>query len=237
MKKAAKFALVKTIPVFLGYIFLGIAFGLLLQQAGLGVFWTFLISLIIYAGSMQFALVGILTSGLSLITTAVMTLFINSRHAFYGLSFIEQFKKMKGRYPYMVFSLTDETFSLLCSAEQSEDFTDREWNEALFFTALFDQCYWVAGSVAGALMGELITFDTTGIDFAMTALFVVICVDQWKAAKTHLPALTGFVCGIFFLILIRSANFILPALAATAAILMLMRQRIEANAKEVTEDE
>lgn len=232
MKKAAKFALVKTIPVFLGYIFLGIAFGLLLQQAGLSVFWAFLISLIIYAGSMQFALVGILTSGLSLVTTAVMTLFINSRHAFYGLSFIERFKKMKGAYPYMVFSLTDETFSLLCSAEQPEDFTDREWNAALFFTALFDQCYWIAGSVAGALMGELITFDTTGIDFAMTALFVVICVDQWKTARTHLPALTGFVCGIFFLILIRSANFILPALAATAALLMLMRQRIEANAKE-----
>ena len=115
MKKAAKFALIKTIPIFLGYIFLGIAFGLLLQKSGLSVFWAFLISTLVYAGSMQFALVGILTGGLSYVTTAVMTLFINSRHAFYGLTFIERFKEMRKAYPYMVFSLTDETYSLLCS--------------------------------------------------------------------------------------------------------------------------
>ena len=108
MKKAAKFAFVKSIPIMLGYVFLGIAFGLVLQKAGLGPLWAFLISACVYAGSMQFALVGILTGGLSFVTTAVMTLFINSRHAFYGLTFIERFKKMKKAYPYMVFSLTDE---------------------------------------------------------------------------------------------------------------------------------
>lgn len=227
MKKTAKFALVKTIPIFLGYIFLGIAFGLLLQKSGLGVLWAFLISALVYAGSMQFALVGILTGGLSYITTAVMTLFINSRHAFYGLTFIERFKEMKKAYPYMVFSLTDETYSLLCSMARPADFTDREWKQATFFVSLFDQCYWVLGSVLGALMGELIKFDTTGIDFAMTALFIVICVEQWKGAKTHLPALTGFACGIFFLALIRSSGFILPALIAAVMLLMLMRKKIE----------
>lgn len=164
MKKAAKFALIKTIPIFLGYLFLGIAFGLLLQKSGLSVFWAFLISTLVYAGSMQFALVGILTGGLSYVTTAVMTLFINSRHAFYGLTFIERFKEMRKTYPYMVFSLTDETYSLLCSMARPADFTDSEWKAATFFTAFFDQCYWIAGSVLGALMGELITFDTTGID-------------------------------------------------------------------------
>ena len=174
MKKAASFALVKSIPIFLGYIFLGIAFGLLLQKSGLGVFWAFLISLLVYAGSMQFALVGILTGGLNAVTTAVMTLFINSRHAFYGLTFIERFKEMKKAYPYMVFSLTDETYSLLCSMERPKDFSDREWRLATLFVSLFDQFYWVAGSVIGALIGEMITFNTTGIDFAMTALFVVI---------------------------------------------------------------
>ena len=219
MKKAAKFALIKTIPIFLGYLFLGIAFGLLLQKSGLGVFWAFLISTLVYAGSMQFALVGILTGGLSYVTTAVMTLFINSRHAFYGLTF-------------MVFSLTDETYSLLCSMARPSDFTDREWKAATFFTSFFDQCYWIAGSVLGALMGELITFDTTGIDFAMTALFVVICVDQWKAAKTHIPAVTGFICGALFLVLIRSSNFILPALAAAVAMLLFLRRTVEQKMEE-----
>ena len=232
MKKAAKFALIKTIPIFLGYLFLGIAFGLLLQKSGLGVFWAFLISTLVYAGSMQFALVGILTGGLSYVTTAVMTLFINSRHAFYGLTFIERFKEMRKTYPYMVFSLTDETYSLLCSMARPSDFTDREWKAATFFTSFFDQCYWIAGSVLGALMGELITFDTTGIDFAMTALFVVICVDQWKAAKTHIPAVTGFICGALFLMLIRSSNFILPALAAAAAMLLFLRRTVEQKMEE-----
>ena len=227
MKKAASFALVKSIPSFLGYIFLGIAFGLLLQKSGLGVFWAFLISLLVYAGSMQFALVGILTGGLNAVTTAVMTLFINSRHAFYGLTFIERFKEMKKAYPYMVFSLTDETYSLLCSMERPKDFSDREWRLATLFVSLFDQFYWVAGSVIGALIGEMITFNTTGIDFAMTALFVVICVDQWRAAKTHIPAVTGFACGLLFLALIRSSNFILPALAATVAVLLFQRKYIE----------
>ncbi len=232
MKKAAKFAFVKSIPIMLGYVFLGIAFGLVLQKAGLGPLWALIISAGVYAGSMQFALVGILTGGLSFITTAVMTLFINSRHAFYGLTFIERFKKMRKAYPYMVFSLTDETYSLLCSMARPRDFTDREWDMATLLVSLFDQCYWVAGSVLGALAGQLITFDSTGIDFAMTALFVVICADQWKHAKTHIPAIAGFGCGILFLALIRSANFILPALAAVVLVLLFSRRIIERKMEE-----
>ena len=232
MKKAAKFALIKTIPIFLGYLFLGIAFGLLLQKSGLGVFWAFLISTLVYAGSMQFALVGILTGGLSYVTTAVMTLFINSRHAFYGLTFIERFKEMRKTYPYMVFSLTDETYSLLCSMARPSDFTDREWKAATFFTAFFDQCYWIAGSVLGALMGELITFDTTGIDFAMTALFIVICVNQWRETSCHLPAKTGFFCGMLCLALFGPSGFILPALIAVSALLLIFRHTIQRNMED-----
>lgn len=227
MRKAAAYAFVKSIPILLGYIFLGIAFGLVLQKAGLGPVWAFFISLFVYAGSMQFALVGLLTGGLGFVTTAVMTLLVNSRHAFYGLTFIERFKAFKKAYPYMVFSLTDETYSLLCSLKRPKDFTDRQWDAAFFFIALFNHLYWIAGSVAGAAAGGLISFDSTGIDFAMTALFVVICVDQWRAAKTHIPAMAGFICGAAFLILIRSANFILPALAAAVGILLLCRRRVE----------
>lgn len=232
MKKAFQYALVRSIPVMLGYIFLGIAFGLVLQKAGLGTGWAFLISLVVYAGSMQFALVGILTSGLGFVTTAVMTLFINSRHAFYGLTFIERFKKFKKAYPYMVFSLTDETYSLLCSMPRPEDFTDRQWDMAFFFVSLLDHAYWIIGSVIGAGAGQLIPFDSTGIDFAMTALFVVIAVDQWKHARTYMPAVTGFVCGFLFLALVRSANFILPALAATVCVLLLSRKAIEKRMEE-----
>ena len=232
MKKAFQYALVRSIPVMLGYIFLGIAFGLVLQKAGLGPGWAFLISLVVYAGSMQFALVGILTSGLGFVTTAVMTLFINSRHAFYGLIFIERFKKFKKAYPYMVFSLTDETYSLLCSMPRPEDFTDRQWDMAFFFVSLLDHAYWIIGSVIGAGAGQLIPFDSTGIDFAMTALFVVIAVDQWKHARTYMPAVTGFVCGFLFLALVRSANFILPALAATVCVLLLSRKAIEKRMEE-----
>lgn len=232
MKKAFQYALVRSIPVMLGYIFLGIAFGLVLQKAGLGPGWAFLISLVVYAGSMQFALVGILTSGLGFVTTAVMTLFINSRHAFYGLTFIERFKKFKKAYPYMVFSLTDETYSLLCSMPRPEDFTDRQWDMAFFFVSLLDHAYWIIGSVIGAGAGQLIPFDSTGIDFAMTALFVVIAVDQWKHARTYMPAVTGFVCGFLFLALVRSANFILPALAATVCVLLLSRKDIEKRMEE-----
>ena len=232
MKKAFQYALVRSIPVMLGYIFLGIAFGLVLQKAGLGPGWAFLISLVVYAGSMQFALVGILTSGLGFVTTAVMTLFINSRHAFYGLTFIERYKKIKKAYPYMVFSLTEETYSLLCSMPRPEDFTDRQWDMAFFFVSLLDHAYWIIGSVIGAGAGQLIPFDSTGIDFAMTALFVVIAVDQWKHARTYMPAVTGFVCGFLFLALVRSANFILPALAATVCVLLLSRKAIEKRMEE-----
>ncbi len=236
MRKAAKYALVKTVPILLGYVFLGTAFGLLMQRSGFGVGWALLISLLVYAGSMQFALVSLLAGGAGFVTTAVMTLFINSRHAFYGLTFIERFKGMKS-YPYMVGSLTDETYSLLCSMARPKDFSDREWKAATLLVSLFDQGYWVAGTLIGAVLGQLITFDTTGIDFAMTALFVVICVNQWREARTHAPALLGFGCGIVFLALIRSANFILPALAAVSVLLLLLRRRIEGQAEEGNEDE
>ena len=232
MNKEWKFAFEKTIPVLAGYLSIGIAFGLLMQNMGYNVFWALLISLILYAGSMQFVLLQFFTGGASLITVAIMTLLVNSRHLFYGLSFIDTFRSMGKKYLYMVHSLTDETYSLLCSMARPADFTDREWKAATFFTAFFDQCYWIAGSVLGALMGELITFDTTGIDFAMTALFVVICEDQWKAAKTHIPAVTGFICGALFLVLIRSSNFILPALAAAVAMLLFLRRTVEQRMEE-----
>ncbi len=225
MRQTVRFAFYKTIPVLLGYLFLGLAFGLLLQEAGYSFWWALLSSGIVYAGSIQFVLVEFLNGGTGFLTVAVMTLLINSRHAFYGLSFVEKFRKMK-TYPYMIFSLTDETYSLLCSLKVPEGIDEKK---AMFLIALFDQLYWVAGSVLGAALGQVLPFDMTGIDFAMTALFVTIFVDQWREAKSHLPAIVGLCSAAVCLLIFGGSNFILPSLIITVGILMALRGRLETS--------
>lgn len=225
MRQTVRFAFYKTIPVLLGYLFLGLAFGLLLQEAGYSFWWALLSSGIVYAGSIQFVLVEFLSGGTGSLTVAVMTLLINSRHAFYGLSFVEKFRKMK-TYPYMIFSLTDETYSLLCSLKVPEGIDEKK---AMFLIALFDQLYWVAGSILGAALGQVLPFDMTGIDFAMTALFATIFVDQWREAKSHLPAIVGLCSAAVCLLIFGGSNFILPSLIITVGILMALRGRLETN--------
>lgn len=218
--RSIRFAFHRTIPVMFGYLFLGMAYGILLQNAGYGAGWAFLTSLVIYAGSMQFILVGFLSSGISLVSAALTTLSVNSRHIFYGISFIDTFKKMGRLRPYMIFSLSDETYSLLCGTDIPDGCDQKK---VLFFMAFFDQCYWIAGSVAGALLGEVIPFDTTGIDFSMTALFVVIFVEQWLSSSNHTPAIIGLLCGILCLVFLGSSRFLLPALIITVALLILWK--------------
>ena len=225
MRQTFRFSFYNTIPVLLGYLFLGLAFGLLLQEAGYSFWWALLSSGIVYAGSIQFVLVEFLSGGTGLLTVAVMTLLINSRHAFYGLSFVEKFRKMK-TYPYMIFSLTDETYSLLCSLKVPEGIDEKK---AMFLIALFDQLYWVAGSVLGAALGQVLPFDMTGIDFAMTALFVTIFVDQWREAKSHLPAIVGLCSAAVCLLIFGGSNFILPSLIITVGILMALKGRLETS--------
>ncbi|MBS7007008.1 MAG: AzlC family ABC transporter permease [Anaerostipes sp.] len=217
-KENFKYAAAKSIPVFFGYIFLGIAFGILMEKAGYGPLWTLAASLFIYAGSMQFVLVSFLTAGAPLGLAALTTLFINGRHIFYGLSFVERFKKMGIYYPYMVFSLTDETYSVLCSCE--EERVEQE-PRILFWIAALDQCYWAAGSFIGALAGGLLPFDFKGIEFSMTALFLVIFLDQWKSSKEHSPAIAGLAAASFFLVLLGPDRFLLPALLMIAALMCL----------------
>lgn len=218
------FAFRQTIPVMLGYLFLGMAFGLMLQDAGYHFLWAFLSSVIIYAGSMQFVLVTMLTGGVGLLYAALMTFFINGRHIFYGLSFVEKYKKMGKAYPYLVFSLTDETYSVLCGTRVAGGMEEKK---VYFWISFLDHCYWITGSVLGAVLGQYLTFDMTGIDFSMTALFVVIVVEQWQGAKTHAPAIIGAVSGLFFLALLGPDRFILPSLLCAMAILLLIRKKEE----------
>lgn len=235
IKKALKYSLIKTLPVLFGYLFLGFAFGLLLQREGYDFLWAFLISVFVYAGSMQFVMISFFNGGISFITIVIMTLLINSRHIFYGLSFLEKFKNMKKVYPYMIFSLTDETYSLLCSVKVSDIISERK---VYFLIAFLNQCYWIIGSILGGLIGQIINFNTKGIDFSMTALFVVIFVEQWKESTTHIPVFIGLFSSLFCLIIFRTEKFILPSLILTVTILILLRQVISKDVlkEQINED-
>ncbi|SHI68480.1 AzlC family ABC transporter permease [Parasporobacterium paucivorans] len=225
MKHTLKTAFFKTVPVLFGYLFLGIAFGILLDDAGYNFLWSLGISIFVYAGSMQFVLISFLGGSMGMAAVALMTLSVNSRHIFYGLSFLKKFKRFrKIPFLYMIFSLTDETYSLLCSLDQKET---RESDRLFFLISLLDHSYWVAGSLLGSLIGNLITFNTEGIDFAMTALFVVIFVEQWLKAKSRLPAITGGVFAILCLLIFGPDKFILPSLLASVSCLMFMKTVIE----------
>ncbi|MBR5520541.1 MAG: AzlC family ABC transporter permease [Oscillospiraceae bacterium] len=227
-KKTFRYALVQTMPVMVGYLFVGAAFGLLLADAGYGLPWAASMALIVYGGSLQFALLPMIASHTSLVTVAVMSLSICSRQMFYGLSLIERFKKMGKKALYMIYSLCDETYSVLIT-DVPEDIDRQKFD---FYVAALDMCYWVSGCSLGNLFGSMIPFDTTGVDFAMIALFVVICTEQWIGSKNHLPAITGAVCGLACLVVFGPDNFILPALAGSMLVLMMLKNKVE-----VTKDE
>ncbi|MEZ3420404.1 MAG: AzlC family ABC transporter permease [Eubacterium sp.] len=220
-----KFALKKSLPVLFGYLFLGAAFGIMLYEAGYTVLWAILISVVVYAGSGQFLLVSLLSSAASLPTVAFMTLFVNSRHIFYGLSYVETFKKGGWRYPFMIFSLTDETYSVNTSIHTVPANVDEVM--ARYFIGLFDHIYWILGSVIGALAGQLIPIDFTGVDFSMTALFVVIYIDQMIEAKNKFAGIIGIVCAVLCLIVFGADKFLLPSLILTVALLSALKPLIQ----------
>ena len=204
-----KKAFINTFPVMTGYIVLGMGFGILLKTKGYGVWWALAMSVFIYAGSMQYLAVSLLTSGASLIATAITTLMVNARHLFYGISMIDKYKGAGAKKPYMIFALTDETYSLVCS-EEIED--TKEWHRYFFVVSLFNQIYWVMGSVIGALLGSVIPFSVEGIDFALTALFITIFVEQWLSTRRHAPAIIGVVVSAVCVLIFGADNFLIPAM-------------------------
>ena len=214
--RAARRAVKLTLPVLCGYLFLGIAFGATLAQAGFGPAWALLISTFVYAGSLQFVMVPFLASGVSLVTVALTALMVNARHLFYGLSLIERFQSMGAMRPYMIFSLSDETYSVYCGMNGQES------NSVMLRVGLYDQLYWIAGSLIGAVLAQQLPFDLTGIDFSMTALFVVICVERAMNRSDRLPMALGAVCALLSLLLLGPDRFLAPALAATALLLTVM---------------
>ena len=224
-RRTLDLAFIKTVPVMAGYIVLGMGFGILLSGKGYGPFWAFLMSTIIYAGSMQYVGVGLIAGGASLLSTFLTTLIVNARHLFYSISMIDLYSDAGRKKPYMIFALTDETYSLLCDGQVPEDTDPQTYR---FLVSLLNQIYWILGSVAGSFLGEVLPFDTTGIDFSMTALFVATFVEQWTAQKDHLSALTGVIASVLSLCLFGTDRFLIPAmLMITAALLLvnLVRER------------
>lgn len=221
-KKTAKTAFFDTIPVMTGYLFLGIGFGIIMQQNGFGLGWAAAMSVFIYAGSMQYVGVGLLTGGAGLVTAALATLLVNARHLFYGISMINAYKGTGKKKPYLIFALTDETYSLV-SREQLPRGVER--NAYFFLVSLFDQCYWVAGTALGSLAGSLIPMNFEGIDFALTALFVTIFVEQWLSSKDHFPAIVGVVSAAACLLLFGPDTFLIPTMILITAIFVLIHRQ------------
>ena len=224
LRIACKAAFPHTIPVLTGYIFLGMAFGILLNSKGYSAWWALLMSGLIYAGSMQFVAIELLASIFNPIQTIVMSLVVNARHLFYGISMLDKFKHIGKKKGYMIFALTDETFSLLCGA-RTPDGVDENWFR--FFITLLDQSYWVLGSVMGGVIGSMFKFNTQGIDFVMTALCIVIYLDQWKSTKDHFPALAGVVVTVLCLIIFKADNFLIPSMIGILLVLALYKKRYD----------
>ncbi len=222
MKRVLKQALISTLPVLTGYLVLGFGFGIILKANGFSILLAAAMSLFIYAGSMQYAAIGLLTGGASLITAALTTLAVNARHIFYGISMIDRYKSAGLKKPYLIFALTDETYSLVC--HDNPDISESERINYCFFVSLLDHIYWVSGTLLGAVAGTIIKFNSAGLDFALTALFITIFLEQWLTSKKHSPALIGLLVSVASLVLFGADKFLIPAMLIIALLLCISKE-------------
>lgn len=214
-------AFIATIPVMAGYLVLGIGFGMVLRTRGFGVLWAFAMSAGIYAGSMQYVAIDLLTGGVSLITAALTTLAVNARHLFYSISMIDKYKNQKKK-NFLIFTLTDETYSLVCS-----DAAEKSGDASIYYfcVSLFDYLYWITGSIIGSILGSVLPISTEGIDFALTALFLTVFVEQWLSTKNHLAAITGVTSSVLCLVIFGRDHFLIPAMILITCMLADMRKK------------
>lgn len=220
-KKALMIAFRDTIPVLTGYLFLGIGFGILLSEKGYGVGWALAMALFMLAGSGQYLAVDLLASHASLIATALAMLLVNARHIFYGISLLDTYKDAGKAKPYLIFGLTDETYSLVTQNEPPEGISRHSY---CFLVTLLDQIYWVCGCVLGSVAGALLPFDFTGVEFVLTALFVTMFVEQWLTHKDHLPAVIGVGSTVLCLLIFAKDVFLIPSMVLIAALLTVSRK-------------
>lgn len=227
MKKAFKAAFPHTIPIFAGFWFLGMTYGIYMNVSGFPFWYPMLMSLTIFAGSMEFVAVNLLLGVFNPLQAFAMTLMINARHLFYGISMLDKYRGMGWKKFYLIFGMCDESFSINYTAEIPED-TDRGW--FMFFVTLLNQFYWFFGATLGGIFGSLIHFSTEGLDFVMTAMFVVIFLEQWLKEKNHVSAVMGVVLSLLCLVAFGADDFMIPSMLAIFAALTLMRGRLEGGA-------
>ena len=217
-KRHLKAVFLDTVPVLTGYLFLGMGFGILLTESGYGVLWALAMSIFVFAGSGQYLAVSLLANSSGLLSAAIATLLVNARHLFYGISLLEKYKGAGKKKPYLIFALTDETYSLVTQNEPPEGMSRHSY---CFTVSVLDHIYWIAGCTLGALVGQFIPINYEGIEFVLTALFVTMFVDRWLTNKDHFPAMVG-VCATFVsLLLFGSEFFLIPAMVLIALLLTL----------------
>ena len=209
VKDVTKQAFIKSIPIMCSYVFVSMAYGMMMENAGFAWYYSLFTSLTVYTGAFQFVLITFLSSGASIVTIAVTALLMNSRQSFYSLSFLEIFRKMGRKKLYMIHTMTDETYAV----------------KEMFLVAFFSRCYWMFGAVMGGLIGQLIPFELTGIDFCMTALFIIIFIDQWEKAEKHFPAIAGILIAIIALLIFGQTAFMLPALVIVSGVLIFWNSK------------
>lgn len=222
MKKTAlKAAFRDTLPVMTGYLFLGIGFGVLMHRNGYGVWWSMLMGLFVYAGSAQYMVADLLMNKASVISVAVSVLLLNARHLFYGISMLDSYKGAGKKKPYLIFSLTDETYSLVTQSQPPEGVSRHGY---CFLVSLLDHIYWVAGCTLGGILGAALPFNSEGLEFVLTALFVTIFVEQWLSTKNHLPALIGAASTALCLLIFGKEIFLIPSMVLIALLLTVSRK-------------
>lgn len=224
IKRAFRCAFPHTIPIFAGFWFLGLTYGIYMNVSGFSFWYPCLMSLTIFAGSAEFVAVGLLLGTFDPLQALALTLMINARHLFYGISMLDRFKGTGWKKPYLIFGMCDESFSINYTADIPAD-VDRGW--FMFFVTLLDHLYWFSGATLGGIFGSLIHFDTEGLDFVMTAMFVVIFMEQWLKEERHVSSLIGIGLSLACLLFFGADDFIIPAMLAILALLTFLRRPIE----------
>jgi 4-azaleucine resistance transporter AzlC len=213
-----------TVPILAGFVFLGIAYGIFMNTLGFSAIYPILMSLLIFAGSMEFVAANILLVSFNPINALFLTLMVNARHLFYGISMLDKYRGTGKKKMYLIYGLCDESFSINGTVDVPKN-VDKGW--FMFFVTLLNHLYWVIGSAIGGVFGSTVKFNTEGLDFVMTALFVVIFIEQWMKEERHHSALAGLGLSIVSLIIFGGNNFIIPAMLAILGILTLLRKPLE----------
>ncbi len=223
-RRALAAAFPHTVPILAGFLFLGMTYGIYMNVSGFSFLYPMFMSMTVFAGSAEFVAVSFLLGGFDPVGAFVMTLMINARHLFYGIAMLDKYKNTGWKKPYLIFGMCDESFSINCTAEIPPD-VDRGW--FMFFVTLLNQFYWVTGATLGGLFGSLIRFSTEGIDFVMTAMFIVILLEQWLKEKNHTATLLGLGISLLCLLVFGADGFILPSMGALLLVLTLIRRPLE----------